>query len=110
MTSRKELVREYKEKKPTPGIFAIRCTTTGAVWTGSSRNLDTQMNGIWFQLRMGSHMNKALQAAWALHGADTFVFDPLEAIADDNPGMIGLLLREREAHWRGELGAQKLVG
>jgi RimJ/RimL family protein N-acetyltransferase len=107
---RKDLVREYKEKKAMPGIFAVRCLPTGATWTGASKNLETQQNGIWFQLRSGTHVNKVLQAAWNDHGADAFAFEMLEAIDDDNPGMVGLLLKEREAHWRAEIGAQKLVG
>jgi hypothetical protein len=110
MSSRKELIREYKEKRATPGIFAVRCIPTKAVWTGLSRNLDTQQNGIWFQLRTGTHVNKALQAAWKEHGEAAFAFEMLEAVADDNPEMIGLLLKEREAQWRAESGAQKLVG
>jgi hypothetical protein len=107
---RKDLVREYKQKKATPGIFAVRCLPTGAMWTGASKNLETQQNGIWFQLRTGTHVNKALQAAWKEHGELAFVFEMLEAVDDANPEIIGLLLKDREAHWRAESGAQKLVG
>jgi hypothetical protein len=105
-TRRKDLVREYKERKTRPGIFAVRCM--GAAWTGTSRDLDSQQNGIWFQLRMGNHMNKALQQAWAQYGADAFRFEILEVVQDDNPEMIGLLLKDREAYWRAQEGAAKL--
>ena len=105
---RKDLVREYKERKTRSGIFAIRCVPEDAAWTGSSRDLDSQQNGIWFQLRMGNHMNKALQQAWARHGADAFRFEVLEVVEDDNPEMIGLLLKDREAYWREQSGAAKL--
>ena len=107
-THRKDLVREYKERKTRPGIFAIRCAPEGASWTGASRDLDSQQNGIWFQLRMGNHMNKALQQAWNKHGAAAFQFEILEAVEDDNVEMIGLLLKEREALWREQSGAAKL--
>ena len=110
MSNRKDLVREYKEKRPMPGIFAVRCIPAAAAWTGQSKNLETQKNGIWFQLRMGTHVNKTLQAAWNEHGEAAFVFDMLEAVDDENAAMIGLLLKERESYWRAELGAQKLVG
>jgi hypothetical protein len=106
---RKDMIREYKERKPRPGIFAVRCTTTGSTWVGSSRNLDTQKNGIWFQLRGGSYMNPELQAAWNAQGADAFAFEELEAVEDENAQMIDLLLKDRAAHWRETLGAQKLV-
>ena len=105
---RKDLVREYKERKTRPGIFAIRCIAEGAAWTGTSRDLDSQQNGIWFQLRMGNHMNKALQQAWTRRGADAFRFEILDVVKDDNPEMIGLLLKEREIHWRAQCGAAKL--
>ena len=105
---RKDLVREYKERKTRPGIFAIRCIAEGAAWTGTSRDLDSQQNGIWFQLRMGNHMNKILQQAWTRHGADAFRFEILEVVEDDNPEMIGLALKEREVHWRAQEGAAKL--
>jgi hypothetical protein len=102
---KKDLVREYKEQKTTPGIFAVRCGDP--VWVGMSKNLDKQQNSIWFQLRMNGHMNKAMQAAWNKSGDEAFTFDVLEEIADDNPQMIALLLKERDAHWREKLGAGK---
>ena len=105
---RKDLVREYKVRKARPGIFAVRCLAEGAAWIGASRDVDSQQNGIWFQLRMGNHMNKALQQAWNRHGADAFRFEALEVVEDDNPEMIGLLLKDREAYWRAQEGAAKL--
>lgn len=107
---RKDLIREYKEKKARPGIFAVRCAASGETWIGSSRNLDTQKNGIWFQLRSGSHVNPAVQAVWNKHGADTFSFDELETVDDENAQMTDLLLKDRAQHWRAKLGAAKLVG
>jgi hypothetical protein len=107
---RKDLIREYKEKKPRPGIFAVRCSATGEAWIGTSRNLDTPKNGIWFQLRAGSYVNSELLAAWKTHGEDAFSFDTLEAVEDENVQMIDLLLKDRAAHWREKLGARKLVG
>ncbi|MEO8894674.1 MAG: GIY-YIG nuclease family protein [Rhizomicrobium sp.] len=105
---RKDLVREYKERKTRSGIFAIRCVPEGASWIGTSRDLDTQQNGIWFQLRMGNHMNKALQQAWNRHSADVFLFEILEVVEDENAELIGLLLKERETLWREQSGAAKL--
>jgi hypothetical protein len=102
---KKDLVREYKEQKTTPGIFAVRCGDS--VWVGPSKNLDKQQNSLWFQLRQNGHMNKAMQALWNEKGADAFTFEVLEEIADDNPQLIGLLLKERDAAWREKLGAGK---
>ena len=105
---RKEMVREYKERKVRPGIFAVRCLPDGALWTGASHDLDSQQNGIWFQLKMGNHMNRGLQQAWNRHDADAFRFEILEIVEDDNAEMVGLLLKERELHWREQTGAARL--
>jgi hypothetical protein len=107
---RKNLLREYKERKQAPGIFAVRCTATGGAWVASSRNLDTQRNGIWFQLQQGGYPNKTLQAAWNAHGEDAFVYEVLENVTDDNPLLIGSLLKERAIHWREKLSAAPLIG
>jgi hypothetical protein len=34
----------------------------------------------------------------------------VEEIADENALLIDVLLKERDAHWRKELGAEKLAG
>jgi len=110
--SRRQLVRDYKERKVRQGIFAVRCTATGEAWVGQSRNLDQQQNRVWFGLRQGGHPNAALRAAWAAHGPDAFIFEVLEAIEDDDLSAYVLdnLLKDRGAHWREALGAAKIVG
>ena len=35
-TSRKDAIREYKERKTPRGIYAIRCASTGSVWVESA--------------------------------------------------------------------------
>jgi hypothetical protein len=107
---KKDLVREYKERKRSEGVFAIRCTATGEAWVAASRHLDTQQNGIWFTLRQGSHLNKTIQAAWNAHGEASFAYEVLEEVTDDNPLLIASLLKDREQHWRAQLGAASVVG
>src|SRR5436853_96654 len=63
--SRRQVVRDYKERKVSQGIFAVRCAATGEAWVGKSRNLEQQQNGIWFGLRSGGYVNRVLQAARA---------------------------------------------
>jgi len=104
---RKDLIREYKEQKSTPGIFAVRCGDQ--VWVGPSKNLQKQQNGIWFQLRQNGHMNKAMQAVWNVRGDAAFTFEVLEEVSDDNPQMIALLLKERDAFWREKLSAGRAL-
>ena len=106
---KKELARSYREQKIRPGIFAVRCTASGEAWVAQAPDLDKRQNGMWFQLRMGGFPGKSLQQAWNAHGEAAFAFEVLEEIRDENEGMIPLRLKEREAHWRKELGAAALV-
>lgn len=107
---KKELARAYKERKPLPGIFAIRCERSGKVWVASSRNLEAQQNREWFVLSGGFHSNKAMQAAWNAHGDASFHFEIVEEVTDENPLLIPSLLKDREKHWRAQLGAEPMAG
>ncbi len=106
---KKELARSYKEQKVRAGIFAIRCSASGESWVAQAPDLDKRQNGLWFQLRMGGFPGRSLQQAWNTHGESAFAFEILEEIRHENETMIPLLLKEREAHWRKELGAAALV-
>jgi hypothetical protein len=105
---RKEIARGYKERTPRQGIFAVR--GAGRTWVSASRHLDTQQNGLWFQLRQGGLPNAVLQAAWKAAGEAAFTFEILEEVTDENPLLIASLLKEREKHWRTKLGADKVFG
>ena len=107
---RKAAVAAYKERKTAAGVFAIRCTATGETWVGSSRHLDTQQNSLWFALKQGGHLNRALQAAWNAHGEGAFSFEPLDRLDPDlSPMAQGTALKESTALWRDELKAAALV-
>lgn len=107
---RREAVQAYKEKKVLQGIFAVRCAATGETWLGMSRNLDAQQNSIWFSLRMGTHRNKPLQAAWKANGEAAFSLETLEVVDTEklSPYMRDGRLKERLAHWLAETPAQPL--
>jgi len=101
--------REYKERKTPKGIFAICCAGTSDVWVGASTHLDSERNGIWFQLRLGQHQNKRLQAEWKAKGEEAFTYEVLETLDDDVlPIAIKDALSERQKHWEKELGAAGL--
>ncbi len=106
---KKELTRAAKEQKPRQGIFAVRCTVSVEVWVAKAADLDKRKTGLWFQLGMGGFPGKSLQSAWNTHGEAAFAYVELEEIRDDNELLVPALLKEREAHWRLELGASKLT-
>lgn len=109
---RRELLAAYKEKKPRPGVFAVRCAATGQVWVQANPNLDTCKNGVWAALRFGGHPNKVLQAAWDAHGADTFVLEEVEALEEKDLSGWELTskLKSRERHWREVMNATAVAG
>ena len=109
---RRALLAAYKEKKPRPGVFAVRCTVTGQTWVHANPNLDTCGNGVWAALKFGGHPNRVLQAAWNTHGADAFVLEEVEALADkDLSGWeLSSKLKSRERHWLDTMGATKVAG
>lgn len=97
---RREAARDFKERKPSPGIYALNCTTTGRRWVDSSPNLDAAQNGQFFQLRQRLHRNKELQAEWNTHGEASFTFEVLEALPEDTPALnLRDLLNERKQDW-----------
>lgn len=110
--SRRDAVREYKERKLPMGAFAVRCAATGQTWVGTSKDLDQQQNRIWFGLKTGGHPNRELQAAWREHGEAAFSYRPLETLQGDDlsPLTVNLMLKDAEKRWREELGAGKVAG
>jgi hypothetical protein len=108
--SRKEAIREFKERKVRAGIFAIRCAVNGHVWVGTSRNLDATRNGSWFSLRQGGHIDKPMQAEWNEHGEPAFQYEILEVLEDDLlPMAVHDLLKEKGPHWVAKLSARPLL-
>jgi hypothetical protein len=107
--SRKAAVAAYKERKPAHGVYAVICTATGEAWVGCSRHVDTQQNGLWFTLRLGTSPHASLQAAWKEHGEREFRFEELDRLRDDF-SEIGRAdeLRKRQALWRSRLQASAL--
>lgn len=108
---RRDIINDYKERKAQPGVFTVRCEPSGQIWVGTSRNLDSQQNSIWFSLRVGSYRNKPLQAAWTAHGEGAFAYASVEVV--DAEGLSAYLLnqrlKERLDHWRTSLGAAPII-
>ena len=110
--SRRDAIRDYKERTISRGVFAVRCAPSGQVWVAVSRNLDQQQNSLWFGLKQGSYVNRDVQAAWTAHGEASLGYEVLEVFDDEEMSPIGRtdLAKARLAHWLGEFGAKKLVG
>ncbi len=106
---RREARKAYKARITPKGIFAVRAKISGEVWVGASDHLDTAQNGVWFQLRNGSHRNPQLQTAWNAHGESAFEFEILEKFDDDvSPLLLGDMSKKRQKYWENALGAARL--
>ena len=111
MTSanRKALIADYKDRETIAGVFAVICSATGRAWVGASRHIDTQQNGLWFSLKMGSSPYRSLQAEWNAHGGDSFRFEQLDRLSPDLSDMARKdELKKRAALWAARLEAEAL--
>jgi hypothetical protein len=85
--SRRELVRAYKDAFPPMGVYAVRNRASGRVLVGASRNVDTALQRLRFELRMRGCRNVALMRDWIEQGADAFEFEVLERVRPrEEPG------------------------
>lgn len=64
------------------GIYTIRDRASGHRLLGASRNVHAAMNRARFELRMGKHADRVLQAAWNRNGVDGLGFDVLELLKE----------------------------
>ncbi len=84
--SKRDLIREYKERHKPAGVFQIKNTANGKILLGSSLNLEGPLNSHKFMLTIGKHKNEALQHDWNTFGPDKFVFEILEVVkVKDDP-------------------------
>jgi len=78
--TRREVSREYRERRKPAGIFQVKNTVNGKVLLGSSLNLEGPLNSHKFMLTIGRHKNESLQRDWSEYGAGAFVFEILEVV------------------------------
>lgn len=108
-SSRRTLRRHYKETPRAMGVYLVHNTVTGHRVLKASLNLEGALNRERFELRMGSHRDAALQAAWRLHGEPAVQIEVIEIIKPrPAPGFDpAAALAEALALWQAELLAPK---
>lgn len=101
--TRADLRRQFKEEGRPMGVYAFRNTVSGKVLVGSSPNLPGAENMLRFQLKLGSHRNRALQADWNAHGEAAFTWEVLHELKPE-PGVdVREELDALESLWLAEL-------
>jgi len=107
--ARRQMTDEFKERKIPRGIFVVRCCATGEVWVGSSPNLSSVRNSLWFQLGTGQYRNRPLQQAWQEHGEGAMAMEELERLDDEvSPLLLNDLLVAKKKEWAQRLEAHAL--
>ena len=85
---RADLKRNYKEKPPPMGVFAVRNLANGKAFIGANLNVQGALNRLRFELNSGfCRVCPELYADWVRHGADSFVFEVLDVLEpSEDPG------------------------
>lgn len=78
--TKKELIREYKQNPRPMGVFHIYNLINNKELIGAGLNLPGLLNRHKFQLSMGNHPNKILQAEWNQFGSENFAFEILDEL------------------------------
>ncbi|PZD95653.1 GIY-YIG nuclease family protein [Paenibacillus sambharensis] len=82
--SRKDLVRQYQDRKREMGIYTITNTENGKQYVSWSLNLPAAEGKETFELKMGGHRNKSLQEDWNRFGEAAFRFEIVEVLKLDD--------------------------
>lgn len=78
--ARRALSRQARDTPRTMGVYAIRCPDSGYTVLRASVNLDGAVHRDRFELRLGSHRDRRLQAAWNRGGDAALAFEVLEVV------------------------------
>jgi hypothetical protein len=106
---KKAAVAAYKELATVAGIYAVRCLVTGQRWAGRTPDLSKIQNRLWFSLRQGNCPHRSLQSVWREQGAENFVLEEVERLADEESTYIRQqTLKTRLAHWCATLPAEAI--
>jgi GIY-YIG catalytic domain len=89
-SKKRELKRDYKETPRPMGVYKICNTTNNKILVGASVNLPGILNRHRFELQMGGHKNRALQADWNEFGGECFTFEVIEELKPKGETPAGL--------------------
>lgn len=81
-SARRVAARQARDAFPPMGIYAIRDRASGHLLLGASRNVHAALNRARFEMRMGKHADRVLQAAWNGSGVEGLSFEVLEIVKE----------------------------
>ncbi|MFI5272320.1 MAG: GIY-YIG nuclease family protein [Ktedonobacterales bacterium] len=80
MTTRREISKEYKERKLRGGVYTITNTVNGKYIIGHAANLASVRNRFEFAVTTGSTVDPRVQTDWRAMGARVFTLNILEEL------------------------------
>jgi len=87
MSTRREMIRQYKDTPRTMGVGVVRNTSSGKVLVVCGPDVRSLLNRHLAQLRLGAHRNRALQGDWHALGEEAFRFEVVDTLKPaDTPG------------------------
>ncbi|GAA5181239.1 hypothetical protein GCM10025771_27710 [Niveibacterium umoris] len=81
-STRRVAARQARDTFPPMGIYAIRDLASGHLLLGASSNVHAALNRARFELRMGKHADRVLQAEWNRSSVDGLAFGVLELVTE----------------------------
>lgn len=85
MKRKKELLEEYKNRRPEMGVISFRCKVTSEAFLGISNDTKADFNSTTVKLTGKTHPNKRLQELWNLYGKENFDISVVKVLKYDNP-------------------------
>ena len=110
MSNRKDLSREYRERRSRGGVYTITNTLNGQYLIGHAANLASVRNHFQFAVTTGSAMHPKLRKDWGELGAKAFTLDVLEELEqrpEQSQAEFLEDLKTLEDLWRANLDAAK---
>lgn len=85
MQRKKQLLEEYKNRKPEMGVISFRCITTGEAFLGVSKDTKADFNSNRCKLATSWHPNKRLQELWNQYGESGFELSVIRVLKYEDP-------------------------
>ena len=85
MKRKKQLLEEYKNRRPEMGVISYRCIATNESFLGISKDTKADFNSTSVKLAANYHPNKRLQELWNHYGMEDFELSVVKTLKYENP-------------------------
>ena len=85
ISRRKQLLEEYKNRRPEMGVFSYKCKITGESFLGTSKDTKSAFNSTNVRLEANQHPNKQLQELWNQYGQAEFEMSVIKVLKYEDP-------------------------